>query len=89
MSVSKSLVNKEKYFTYALHSEIYNRLYIGHTDNLSRRIEQHNKGKVASTKPYIPYKLIYYEKFNSRLDAVKKEKQLKTSKGRDFIKTFI
>jgi putative endonuclease len=84
-----SLVNKKKYFTYVLYSETKNRLYIGHTDNMTRRFEQHCKGKVASTKPYIPYKLIYYEKFDSRLDAVKKEKQLKTSKGRDFIKTFI
>lgn len=39
--------------------------------------QKHNAGKVQSTKPYIPYKLIYFEGFRSNKDALKREKKLK------------
>lgn len=79
----------KKFFTYVLYSEVRNRLYIGQTEDLPRRIEQHNTGKVSSTKPYRPYKLIYFEESDSRIKAMKREKDLKTSKGRVFVKTLI
>ena len=78
-----------KYFTYVLFSHKFEQLYIGHTYNLDKRFSQHNKGRVPSTKPYIPYELLYFEEFKSKVDAVKREKELKTSTGRRFLKQFI
>ena len=80
---------KSKYFTYALYSYSFSRLYIGQTNDVNCRLKQHNEGKVNSTKPYKPYKLIYFEEHQSRKDAVRREKELKTSEGRRFLKKFI
>ena len=75
-----------KYFVYVLKSELNGKTYTGHTSNLNQRLKEHNAGKTKSTKPFIPYKLFYFEEFNSRQDAVIREKYLKSGVGRDFIK---
>ncbi|MFC1841430.1 GIY-YIG nuclease family protein, partial [Thermodesulfobacteriota bacterium] len=49
------------YYTYVLHSELDGNFYVGYTKDLKLRFEQHNKGKVESTKDRRPLKLIYYE----------------------------
>ena len=49
------------YYTYVLKSSKDNKLYIGHTNNLKKRLVEHNKGVVDSTKSRRPLKLIYYE----------------------------
>lgn len=74
-----------RYFVYILRSEVNGKNYTGHTRNLSRRIKEHNSGKTKSIKPFIPYKLIYSETLNSRVEAVKREKYLKSGAGREFI----
>ncbi|MCX6161586.1 MAG: GIY-YIG nuclease family protein [Ignavibacteriae bacterium] len=79
----------DKFVTYVLYSDKHKRLYIGHSDNLDRRILQHNGGKVISTKPFVPYRLIYSEQFDNRSDAIIREKELKKTKGRRFLKGFI
>ena len=76
----------EKYYTYVLYSDSSKQLYIGQTKDIERRLKQHNKGKVESTKPYIPYKLVYYEELNTKEEAIKREKDLKQANGRRFIK---
>lgn len=50
------------------------KFYTGYTENLRKRLEQHNKGNVKSTKHRIPLKLIYYEACVNRPDALKREK---------------
>jgi putative endonuclease len=77
------------YYTYVLYSKSYDRLYIGQTQNITHRLESHNLGLVKSTKHYIPWKLIYVEKFMTRSEAMKKEKQLKTGSGREFLRNKI
>ena len=77
------------YFTYVLHSEDHNRIYIGQTDNLEARINRHNSGFVKSTKSDLPWKVIYFEKFEKRTEALKREKELKSHRGRDFIRQII
>ena len=57
------------------------------TNNLKRRISQHNVGKVRSTKAKKPFKLIYQESFNSRIEAREREKYYKTGFGREQLKT--
>ena len=73
-------------YVYILYSEANDRIYIGHTDNLEARLDRHNRGMVRSTKAYSPWNLIHSEDFSSRGEAMKREKVLKSHKGRDFIR---
>ena len=57
-------------------------IYKGLTDNLKRRVSEHILGKVVSTKNKRPLKLIYYEAYLMKGDALKREKYLKTTHGR-------
>ena len=61
------------------------RLYTGFTTNLKERVEQHNEGKVESTKYLRPLKLIHYETYILEEDARRREKFLKTSDGKKFL----
>ena len=74
---------------YVLKSDKDNSLYIGLTNNLERRISDHNKGNNRSTKSKIPYQLIFTESFESYLEARKREKYLKSGIGRERIKKSI
>jgi putative endonuclease len=67
------------FYTYVLQSEKDLQFYVGYTNNLLRRIDDHNKGKVVSTKNRIPLKLIYWEGCLNQKDATKREKYLKTA----------
>ncbi len=70
------------FFVYMLHSEKDNNLYTGYTNDIQRRIAEHNGGKVESTKNRRPLKLIYYEAHLSEEDAQRREDYFKTSKGK-------
>ncbi len=63
-----------------------NKFYTGYTENLKQRVEQHNKGNVKSTKNKTPLKLIYYEACIDDQDALKREKYLKTTLGKRYLK---
>ena len=65
------------YYVYLLQSEKDKRFYVGFTSDLKRRISEHNAAKVQSTKAFIPYRLIYFEGFRSKKDALNREKKLK------------
>jgi putative endonuclease len=65
------------YFVYILKSLKDNDLYTGSTNNLSRRLKEHNEGKCFSTKTRIPFELIYHEAYKSESDARKREHNLK------------
>lgn len=77
------------YFVYVLKSEKDNNLYIGITNNLEKRLKQHNNGNNFSTKYRKPFKLVYYEIKENRQDARIREKFLKSGCGREFIKQLI
>ena len=74
------------YYTYVLKSGVDNKLYIGWTVDLKKRLEQHNKRLVESTKNRVPFDLIYYEACLSEIKAIEREKSLKTGFGRAYIK---
>ncbi|GGD56413.1 hypothetical protein GCM10011361_23700 [Muriicola marianensis] len=76
-----------KYFVYVLKSLNFDRNYVGFTRNPVRRLKQHNGGKNKSTKPYLPWELILCEEFDTKEEAIKREKFLKTCKGREYIKS--
>jgi putative endonuclease len=75
------------FYTYALQSEKDLQFYVGYTNNLLRRIDDYNKGKVVSTKNRLPLKLIYWEGCLNQKDVTKREKYLKTSWVKDILKT--
>ena len=73
-------------FVYAIKSLSRNYLYVGMTNDLERRIAEHNNGENKSTKAYRPFKLIYSETFPDRISARAKEKYLKSGIGKEFLK---
>ena len=73
-------------YTYVLQSEKDKKFYVGFTEDLKLRFEQHNKGYVESTKDRRPLELIYYEACLDREDAIRREKYLKSYHGKMFIK---
>ncbi|MFH0819782.1 MAG: GIY-YIG nuclease family protein [bacterium] len=62
---------------YILKSEKDYNLYIGSTNDLRKRLKEHNNGLVFSTKSRRPFELIYYEAYRSERDARGREKNLK------------
>ena len=75
---------------YALYSEKYNKIYIGYTSNLKERLLSHNELSTKGwTVKYRPWKLIYQEEFELKSDAMKREKELKSYRGREFIRSKI
>ncbi|MES2516251.1 MAG: GIY-YIG nuclease family protein [Bacteroidota bacterium] len=75
---------------YALYSEKYDKIYIGYTSNIEQRMLSHNElGTKGYTLRYRPWKLIYSERFPDKVSAMKREKELKSGKGREFIRSLI
>ncbi|MCL4374712.1 GIY-YIG nuclease family protein [Patescibacteria group bacterium] len=60
--------------------------YTGYTVDLRQRVVDHQRGKVRSTKAFLPVELIHYEAYKIEEDARRREKYLKTSDGKRFLK---
>ena len=65
------------FYTYIIKSIKDKKLYIGYTSNLRKRLKEHNSKLNKSTKPRVPFKLVYYEAYASEDDAIKREHNLK------------
>ena len=74
------------YYTYVLRSLKDNKFYTGFTKNLKLRFDEHQKGRVESTKERRPLELLYYEACHNQSDATHREKYLKTYHGKSFIR---
>lgn len=74
------------FYVYVLQNRKYNKIYIGFTKDLKKRLAQHNEGLNISTERYVPWEIIYYEACRDILDAERREKYLKTSQGRRLLK---
>jgi putative endonuclease len=74
------------YKVYILRSKRDNKRYVGFTNNLEKRIAEHNSGKVIATKNRRPPELIYFEGYENKFEAAKREKFFKSGKGREFLK---
>ncbi|MFA5020990.1 MAG: GIY-YIG nuclease family protein [Patescibacteria group bacterium] len=80
------------YYVYAIFNQKHDKIYIGQTEDLNIRIEQHNCGffKKCYTASFDGmWTLVYSEVFETREDALKREKQLKSFRGREFIRNKI
>ena len=73
------------YYIYILQSRKDNHFYTGYTSDLRKRIDDHNEGKVTSTKFRRPLQLVYFEGCLSQKDALHREKYLKTAWGKRYI----
>jgi putative endonuclease len=71
---------------YAIKSKMKNYIYFGMTQSLAERLLRHNSGREKTTKPYLPFGLIYSEKHQDRIDARRREKYLSSGVGKEFIK---
>jgi len=70
------------YYVYILYSEKLDKLYIGRTEDLKRRIKDHNTGSSTFCKSGKPWKIVHYQAFVSKKDSIREESFLKTGKGR-------
>lgn len=74
------------YYLYILRSDKDNKLYIGKTKNLIKRVRQHNCGNVKATKNRRPLTLIYYEAYSNKENWSEQEKFYKSGIGRDALR---
>lgn len=74
------------YYVYIIESKVSGAQYVGMSASPKRRLIDHNRGKVRSTKSGIPWKIIYAEVFESRTQARAREKYLKSAAGRRYRK---
>ncbi len=74
------------YYVYILLSEKDDKFYTGSTNDLKRRINEHSRGRVDSTKDRLPMRLIYYEACIDEIDARAREKYLKSGMGKRYIR---
>jgi putative endonuclease len=77
------------YYVYSLFSRNNSRIYVGLTADMKNRLKEHNHGKVKSTKAYVPWVLFHSEKYPTRIEARKREKRLKTSFGKAYLKDLL
>ena len=75
------------FYIYVLFSEKDNQFYTGYTSNLLNRMKEHEDGNVKSTKGKRPLKLDYWEGCLNQQDATHREKYLKTTYGKRYIKS--
>ncbi|MCB0380170.1 MAG: GIY-YIG nuclease family protein [Flavobacteriales bacterium] len=74
------------YKVYILYSRNFNKIYIGYTSNLEGRFISHNeKATKGYTIKYRPWVIAFFEEFESKSEAIKREKELKSSRGRAFV----
>ena len=85
----KEEMEKELFFTYILYSESFDSFYVGYSSNIEKRLFRHNSGGVPSTGRKKPWVLKYYEKFDNKSDAIKRESQIKRMKSKKYIQDLI
>ncbi|HJN85459.1 MAG TPA: GIY-YIG nuclease family protein [Patescibacteria group bacterium] len=67
------------YYLYVIKSDAFDRIYIGVSSDIDTRVAQHNARKVFSTKPYVPWRIIYSEVHGNKKSAFIRERQIKKS----------
>jgi putative endonuclease len=74
------------YYVYVLRSLKSKDFYTGFTSDLRKRFDEHNSGRSKYTSVRGPYELVYYEACMNKIDAVAREKYLKTGMGKRYLK---
>ncbi|MCO6478362.1 MAG: GIY-YIG nuclease family protein [Phaeodactylibacter sp.] len=76
-------------YVYVIRSLETGRHYVGIAQDVGRRLKEHNAGRSRSTRPYAPWELVHVEGFNSHEEARAREKYLKSSAGRRYLKQLL
>lgn len=75
---------------YVLYSKAFNKIYVGYTADITNRLLSHNElATHGYTMRYRPWIIAFTETFDTKKEALIREKQLKSGKGREFIWGFI
>ncbi|MCX6658753.1 MAG: GIY-YIG nuclease family protein [Candidatus Bathyarchaeota archaeon] len=74
------------YFVYLLKSLKDGNFYTGYTEDLERRLIEHNDGQIKSTEHRRPFEILYYEACRNQKDALHRERYLKTTYGKRYLK---
>ena len=77
------------YFVYIIRSEKLDKYYIGSSSNPEKRLAEHNYGKANFTSKGIPWKLVCTESYDSKQEAQKRERHIKSMKSRKYIEQLI
>ena len=79
----------DKYFIYILQSESSQRYYIGQSQDLDGRVEHHNRYGSPATRRRGPWKLVYWEEFGARREALLRERKLKRMKSHRYLQSLV
>lgn len=74
---------------YILRSKRDKSMYVGYSQDVKKRVTEHHKGRVRSTKDKRPLELIYCELYQNQKDAMQRERYFKTGWGRNYIKKIL
>lgn len=77
---------KNMYYVYILKSKNFNKGYTGFTENIEKRLKEHNSGKNFYSKRYRPWIIVHQEKFGNKIDAINKERFYKSRTGKRRLK---
>lgn len=77
------------FYTYILKSHKEGSYYIGSCEDVQKRLKLHNQGSVPSTKRYVPWQLVYSEKYHDLISARRRELQIKSWKKRSAIEKLL
>lgn len=77
------------YYVYVLRSLSNDFIYVGFTQDLKRRFNEHNNKEELSTKHYAPFDLIHFEAYKNIKDAKRREQYFKTTKGKVTLKQML
>ena len=84
--MANSTLDIDMYYVYVLLSSQDKKFYIGFSEDVKKRLADHNAGRNTSTKPRRPFELIYYEAHLSKEDALRREAYFKTTKGKSTLR---
>ena len=77
------------FYTYIIYSGEIDKYYVGSTNDLPRRLEDHNRGKDKYSRLGKAWKLMYFEKYETRPEAFSREREIKKMKSRVYIEKLI
>ena len=77
------------YHVYILNSVVIDKYYVGCTNDVHRRLLEHNRKKGKYTDKGIPWKLVYIENYVDKASAEKREKEIKSQKSRKYIENLL
>ncbi|NLT52127.1 MAG: GIY-YIG nuclease family protein [Ignavibacteria bacterium] len=78
-----------KWYTYILYSKSIDKFYTGHTQILLQRLDRHNSGWGKFSSRGIPWELVYFEEFEEKNTAIKRENEIKRKKSRRYIEELV